>query len=358
MTARAIDPHRAEQFAERVLGIINDAMLTLMISVGHRVRLFDRMAEQRPSTSAAIATAAGLNERYVREWLGAMVVGGIVEYQPDSRTYALPAEHAAALTRAAGTDNIAVQAQYVPLLAGVEKQIVACFENGGGVPYSEFGDFQTLMAEESAQVLDAALLESILPLIDGMIDRLESGIDVADVGCGSGHAINLMAERFRGSRFVGYDFSEEGIAAARAESAALGNTNAEFQVMDAAHLGGPPRFDFITTFDAIHDQAHPDRVLAAIAAMLRPGGTYLCVDIGASSRLEENTKHPLGPLLYTVSCMHCMTVSLAYGGVGLGTVWGEQKAIEMIRAAGFDDPTVKRVEGDVLNNYYIATRSS
>src|SRR5713226_61693 len=175
VTPQTVDPHRAEQFAERVLGIINDAMLTLMISVGHRVRLFDRMAELRPSTSSAIAAAAGLNERYVREWLGAMVVGGIVEYQPDSRTYALPAEHAAALTRAAGTDNIAVQAQYVPLLAGVEKQIVACFENGGGVPYSEFGDFQTLMAEESAQVLDAALPEAILHLIDGMIGQARVG---------------------------------------------------------------------------------------------------------------------------------------------------------------------------------------
>jgi 2-polyprenyl-3-methyl-5-hydroxy-6-metoxy-1,4-benzoquinol methylase len=126
--------------------------------------------------------------------------------------------------------------------------------------------------------------------------------------------------------------------------------------MDAAKLTGPARFDFITTFDAIHDQAHPDRVLEGIASMLRPGGTYLCVDIAASSRLEENMAHPLGPLLYTVSCMHCMTVSLAYGGAGLGTVWGEQKALEMMRAAGFTDTKVKRVEGDILNNYYVATK--
>jgi SAM-dependent methyltransferase len=121
-------------------------------------------------------------------------------------------------------------------------------------------------------------------------------------------------------------------------------------------LSGPARFDFITTFDAIHDQAHPGRDLEGIAAMLRPGGTYLCVDIGASSRLEENMAHPLGPLLYTVSCMHCMTVSLAYGGAGLGTVWGEQKALEMMLAAGFTDTKVNRVEGDILNNCYVATK--
>lgn len=356
MTAQGLDTREAEQFSERVLGIINDGMLSLMISVGHRVRLFDVMATLPPSSSEALAGAAGLNERYVREWLGAMVVGGIVEYDSEERKYTLPPEHAGALTRAAGTDNLALQAQYVPLLAGVEKQIVACFEKGGGVPYSEFGDFQRLMAEESAQVLDAVLFESILPLVDGMVGRLDEGIDVADVGCGSGHAINLMAERFPRSRFTGYDFSEEGIAAARAESSARGLRNAAFQVMDAAKLGGPPRFDFITTFDAVHDQAHPDRVLEGIAAMLRPGGTYLCVDIAASSRLEENLAHPLGPLLYTVSCMHCMTVSLAYDGAELGTVWGEQKALEMMRAAGFTDTKVKRVDGDILNNYYVATK--
>lgn len=357
MGAQRIDTRRAEQFSERVIGIVNDGMLALMISVGHRVRLFDFMAKLPASSSEAIARAAGLNERYVREWLGAMVVGGIVEYHPGDRTYALPPEHAMALTRAAGTGNLAVQAEYVPLLAGVEKQIVTCFENGGGVPYSEFGDFQRLMAEESAQVLDGALIESILPLIDGIVEKLDSGIDVADVGCGSGHAINLMAERFPRSRFIGYDFSEEGIAAARVESSARSIKNADFQVMDAAKLGGPARFDFITTFDAIHDQAHPDKVLKAIATVLRPGGTYLCVDIAASSRLEENQEHPLGPMLYTVSCMHCMTVSLAYDGAGLGTVWGEQKALEMMRAAGFPDVKTKRVEDDIVNNYYIATKA-
>jgi SAM-dependent methyltransferase len=357
MAVQEIDTQRAEQFAERVLGIVNDGMLALMLSVGHRTGLFDCIAGLPPSTSEAIAKAAKLNERYVREWLGAMVTGHIIEYQPDGNTYVLPPEHAGALTRAAGVDNLAFQAEYVPLLAEVEKEVVDCFHRGGGVPYSAFGDFQRLMAEDSGRVLDAALFDSILPLVDGLVQKLESGIDVADLGCGSGHAINLMAERFPRSRFSGYDFSEEGIAAARAESAARHLTNTEFLVQDAAQLGGPARFDFITTFDSIHDQAHPGRVLRAIAEMLRPGGTYLCVDIAASSRLEENLEHPLGPLLYTVSCMHCMTVSLAYGGEGLGTVWGEQKALEMLRSAGFTQASVKRVEGDIVNNYYIATRA-
>ena len=165
-----------------------------------------------------------------------------------------------------------------------------------------------------------------------------------------------MAEAFPASRFVGFDFSAEGVAAGTAEAARGGLANATFVERDAALLGGPPAFDLVTTFDAVHDQADPARVLSGIHDMLRLGGTYLCVDIRASSVLAENVEHPLGPFGYTVSCMHCMTVSLAQGGAGLGAMWGEQKALEMLAAAGFDDVHVETVEGDVFNNYYIATR--
>jgi SAM-dependent methyltransferase len=125
-------------------------------------------------------------------------------------------------------------------------------------------------------------------------------------------------------------------------------------VADAATLDQTPRFDFITTFDAVHDQAQPAVLLRGIAGSLRPGGVYLCVDIRASSRLADNLAHPLGPFLYTVSCMHCMTVSLALDGAGLGAVWGEQLARQMLADAGFTSVEVKTVEGDVTNNYYIA----
>ena len=190
------------------------------------------------------------------------------------------------------------------------------------MPYSEFPEFQGLMAEDSAMVFDATLLDVVLPLVPGLPDRLRAGIDVADVGCGCGHAINLMAAAYPASRFVGIDFSTEGIATATAEAAARGLTNTSFEERDAATLDGPPAFDLVTTFDAIHDQADPARVLRGIHDMLRPGGTYLCVDIRASSDLADNVDHPLGPFLYTVSCMHCMTVSLAQDGAGLGAVVG------------------------------------
>jgi SAM-dependent methyltransferase len=356
MTTQRADQAKAEEFTNRMVDILNGGMLSLMISVGHRTRLFDVMAGLPASTSSEVASAAGLNERYVLEWLGAMTTGGIIEHDAAARTYTLPAEHAAALTRAAGPDNLASQAQYVAMLGDVETEIVDCFTRGGGVPYSSYPAFQKLMAEESKQVFDATLLEVTLPLVPGLVKRLTAGIDVADVGCGSGHAVNLMAHAFPKSRFVGYDFSQEGIAAGRAEALALRLTNARFEQKDAAELAGPSRFDFITTFDSVHDQAHPDRVLEGIAGLLRPGGDYLCVDIAASSNVGENVNHPLGPLLYTISCMHCMTVSLALDGAGLGAVWGRQKALAMLAEAGFKNVEVKNVEGDIFNNYYIARK--
>lgn len=356
MLVKELDAAKAEAFAETMVGVVNSGALALMTSIGHQTGLFDTMAGLPPSTSEQIAEAAGLNERYVREWLGAMVTGRIIDYDPSDETYSLPPEHAAYLTRAAGADNMAVVAQFIPLLAEVDQQIVECFRNGGGVPYSAFGRFHKIMAEESATVHDQSLVDAILPLVPGLVERLQSGIDVLDVGCGSGHAINLMAQAFPNSRFLGYDISEEGIIAARREAARMGVRNARFEMRDVADLDLAERFDLITAFDAIHDQARPAAVLRAVMRALKPGGTFLMVDIAGSSLLEENLDSPLAPYLYTISCMHCMTVSLAYDGEGLGTCWGEQKARKMLAEAGFLHVETKRIESDILNVYYIATK--
>lgn len=348
---------QADAFLKRMVGVLNDAGLALMCSIGHQTGLFDTMADVPPSTSEQIATKANLNERYVREWLGSMVAGGIVKYDPEGRTYRLPPEHAAALTRAAGPDNMAFQLQYIPMMGNVEAGIIHSFRHGGGVPYSQYPRFQKLMAEDSASVQDISLVSQTLPLVPGLPERLRAGgVDVLDVGCGSGHAINLLAREFPGSRFTGADFSPEGIAAAQAEAREMGLSNAQFKVQDVADLGEEAQFDFITAFDTIHDQARPRQVLKAIRTALRPGGVFLMADIYASSNVQENIKHPIGPYLYTVSCMHCMTVSLAQGGEGLGTVWGTQLATALLHEAGFTGVEVKRQPSDVVDCYYICTR--
>lgn len=355
-TATVLDQSRAEAFGGQVVGIVNNAMLSFLISIGHRTGLFDKMTELPPSTSVQIAEATNLDERYVREWLGAMTAGRVVEHDAEARTYVLPPEHAASLTRAAGPGNLAAMMQYVALMGLVEDQIVDCFKNGGGVPYSAFPKFVELMREESAAVFDATLTQITLPMIAGLVDQMRDGIDVADVGCGAGHAINVMAREFPNSRFTGYDFSEEAIERGRAEAKEWGLTNAKFELRDAATIDAKEAYDLITTFDSVHDQAQPRKMLKAIADALRPGGVYLCVDIQADSEHAGNTDHPLGPMLYGISTMHCMTVSLAYGGEGLGTMWGDQTARRLLAEAGFTSIDAKTVEGDILNAYYIVRK--
>lgn len=354
MTTQTMDQAKAEAFAGKMLGLLNDSMLGLMVSIGHQTGLYDAMAKLPPSTSKQIAKAAKLNERYVREWLGAMVTGGIVHYEPKGQTYRLAPEHAAFLTRAAGQNNLAFFATYLSVLGDVEQKVIKAFKNGGGVPYSEYPRFQAVQGEESAMLYDSALIPVVLPMVPGLTERLKQGIAVADVGCGQGHAVNVMAKAFPKSTFVGYDFSKEGIAAAKAEAKKWRLKNARFEVKDIGDLRG--EFDFITALDTIHNQAKPMTVLKKIRAALKPGGDFLMMDIAGSSNLEENVQHPLGPTLYAVSTLHCMTVSLAYKGEGLGTVWGEQKAQAYLTKAGFKNIVVKHIEGDPMHAFFVAKK--
>ena len=357
MSTTALDTTKVEAFAKDLVNTLNRASIALMISVGHRTGLYDAMSEMKPATSPQIASKSGQNERYVREWLGCMVVAGIVEYEPSGTLYRLPAEHAACLTRMATPDNVAAFAQYISLLGSVEDKIVDCFKNGGGVPYSEFGRFHEVMVEDSGQTVVGGLEEHILPIVPGLREKLEQGIEVLDVGCGAGRALNLMADLFPNSRFLGVDFSEEAISMARDNAREKGVTNARFEVKDAADMGYTDAYHLVTTFDAIHDQARPDVVLKEIRKAVKPEGVYLMQDIAGSSHLENNIDHPMGGFLYTVSTMHCMTVSLAQGGMGLGTMWGREKAQEMLAAAGFPKVEVHDSPHDPQNSYYVCRKS-
>ena len=352
----APDPAAVEAFAGQMVETLDRASTAIMISIGHRTGLLDTLARMPQATSEQLAAATDLDERYVREWLGGMTTAAIVSYDPHHATYRLPPKHAACLTRAAGPDNLARVMQMISLMGEVEPKVVQRFRAGGGLSYADYGRFHALMAEESAAVLDAALIDVILPLAPGMPQRLRDGIEVADLGCGRGHAVNLMARAFPASTFTGYDFTAEAIDSARAEAAALDVPNAHFEVRDIAELHRPQTYDLITVFDAIHDQAHPACVLTNIAEALRPGGTFLMVDIHASSKLEDNLDLPLGLFLYAISTMHCMSVSLGQGGDGLGTAWGEQRALSMLADAGFADVQIHHVDGDPINTYYIARK--
>ncbi len=355
----AFDSAKADAFAGQFLTALNYGALCLMASIGHRTGLFDAMSGLPPSTVDDIAKRAGLNERYVREWLGAMVTAGVVEVDPTSTYCTLPVEHAAFMTRAAAADNMAVFAQYIAVLGGVEDEIVECFKKGGGVPYERFPRFHAVMAEDSGQSVLSSLQSHVLPLVPGLTDRLARGIRVLDVGCGSGRIMNRLAELYPNSRFAGIDLSSEAIGTARAEASGKGLKNIEFFVRDLSNFdetAEPQTHDLITTFDAIHDQAKPLNVLKGIYRALRADGLYLMQDIRGSSHARSDIGHPLGTFLYTVSCMHCMTVSLAQGGEGLGAMWGEERTREYLQRAGFRSVETNQLAHDIANNWYVVRK--
>jgi ubiquinone/menaquinone biosynthesis C-methylase UbiE len=357
--AQTLDSAKAQAFAERLITALNNGALCLMTSIGHRSGLFDVMRDMPPATSEEIAAKAGLNERYVREWLGAMVTSGVIEVNPEKNRYVLPPEHAAFLTRVAGADNLAVFSQYIGLLGRVEDDIVECFQKGGGVPYSKFPRFHAVMAEDSGQSVLSSLESHILPLIAGLPEKLSAGIKVLDVGCGRGRIMNRLAQLFPKSRFTGIDFSSEAVLFAWEEAADKKLRNVEFIVADLSNFderAEQAAFDLVTTFDAIHDQARPLNVLKGIRRSLRADGVYLMQDIKGSSQVHKNVDHPLGTLLYTVSCMHCMTVSLAQGGEGLGAMWGEEKTREYLERAGFRSVEKHELAHDIQNNWYVVRK--
>lgn len=344
-----------EAFATEMLAHMTGASVTLMTSVGFRTGLFDVLAELPPSTSETISEQARLQERYVREWLSAMVTAGIVTYDPDGATYHLPPEHAAVLIRAAGPDNLGTLAQMLSGVALVEDELVSCFRHGGGVPYSSFPRFQEVMSDAGDPSRSRAI--TALPtLAPGLVQKLEKGIEVLDAGCGRGFVSIEMARRYRNSRFVGYDFTPEALEYANERAKSFGLTNVRFEVHDQANHVEPERFGLITTFDAIHDQADPERVVSNIYSSLQPGGEYLMMEPAGSSHLHKNLDHPMATILYTISCFHCMTVSLSQGGKGLGTMWGEEVAIEMLANAGFHNIRIEQVEGDIESSYFFARK--
>lgn len=351
------DKQAGKELSEKIGQFLNGGAACLMLSIGHRTGLFRIMADLKPSTSAEISQAAGLNERYVREWLNSMTVSGVIEYTPADKTYKLPEAHAGLLTDGGGMPNMSVVSQYFAMLGSVEDEIIDCFKNGGGVPYDRFHRFHEIMAEESGQTVLPALVDKIVPLADPMHELLKSGIRCADVGCGRGRALIQLAEAFPASTFVGYDLSEEALQHARDEAKKKNLQNIVFHSVDATALSDADGFDLITAFDAIHDQAFPQKVLDNIFALLRPGGTFLMQDIDSSSYVEKNLSHPIGTFLYTISCMHCMTVSLAQGGEGLGAAWGREMAHELLQKAGFQNVEIYELDHDPVNCFFVAKKS-
>lgn len=335
-----------------LIRVLNDGAIAVLGSIGYQTGLFETLTTLPPATSPQVADAAGLDERYVREWLAGVTAAGLVRYDPVAGTYALSPEHAPFLSGPTA-DNIARSLRYITMMGEVTPRIVEKFRTGGGLTYADYPNFHAVQAETSRAVHDVALIDTILPLT-GAVAALRRGIDVVDIGCGQGHAVNLMAREFPRSRFSGLDLSAEALQPAREEAAAWGLSNVTFTRCDIAEPAEPAAYDLVTAFDAIHDQARPAQVLANARAALRPHGTFLMVDFNASSRLERNLALPWASLVYALSTMHCMSVSLGQGGAGLGTAWGVELAEQMLHEAGFVEVEQHHLDADPFNVYVVA----
>jgi ubiquinone/menaquinone biosynthesis C-methylase UbiE len=367
MDAKSIEKNN--EFSKRMATILNHGALNLAMAIGYRTRLFDVMdGFELPQTASAIAKKAELNERYVKEWLGVMATGGIVELSRSASggdLFKLPKSHADLLARRAGNSNLGVYTQEIPLLTTCAiEPVLQGFRTGEGVPYFHYPKFYEFMGQLADAKHRAVLVEKFLPSVLGgrLIEQLRSGIRVCDLGCAEGVAVMLMAEAFPYSTFIGMDISEESIVKARSEASSRGLRNASFLNLDAAFLNEHRdllgSFDYVTAFDAIHDQTRPLDALINVHAILRRGGFFSMVDIAASSSLPENRDHPMGPFLYTVSLMHCMPVGLVDEGAGLGMMWGREAAVEMLNQAGFGTVQVLDIPEDPFNLHFLCKKTA
>ncbi len=354
-------------FSKKLTDVLNYGALNLAMGLGYRTRLFDVMDTfDSPQPASTISTVAGLHKRYVLEWLGIMVTGGIILLFKDDAgqdLFHLPKEHADLLTRRAGNANMGVYTQEIPILTStVFDAVENGFKTGEGIPYEMYPGFQRFMGQLADAKHRQVLVSRFLPSVeDGeMVRKLKAGISVCDIGCAEGCALILMAEAFPKSRFLGIDLSEKVLETARSTATRKHLSNIAFQKQDAACLKEDGqlrgRFDYVTAFDAIHDQTKPMQALEGIHSITKDDGVFSMVDIAASSDLSKNLDHPMGMFLYTVSLMHCMPVGLADGGAGLGMMWGREKAVQMLEGAGFLKVEVKEIPEDSFNLHFFCRK--
>ena len=323
--------------------------------MGDRTGLFKGHGRTRPATSGELASRTGLAERYVREWLGGMFAAGYLDYDDARQRYAPPAEHVPALAAEPGPAFFGGVHQ--ELIGAIQRydQVAEAFRRGGGVrPADLHPDVWAGTSRFTAEWHQNMPVQQWLPLVPETTAKPRGGGRVADVGCGTGQALIALARAFPSITATGYDVHPPSVEQARRAAAEAGLVGrVSYQVLDAA-AGLPDSFDVITTFDVVHDAVDP-LGLRSIRDALRPGGSYLCLEINCSDQATANMG-PIATLLYGFSVLYCMTTSLAEGGEGLGTLGLPEPALRDLAAkAGF--ARVRRIEMDnPFNSLYELAR--
>jgi SAM-dependent methyltransferase len=350
-TGAAIDSGKVQAFVGKVLSDSSATFSTMLAALGDRLGLFKALAAGGPATSADLASRAGIDERYAREWLGGMTNAGYLTHDPATGRFTLPAEHAPALAEEGGPFFFGGAYEMLLALGTVYDPLTDAFRRGGGVPQASYdARFFEGMERFTAGWFNNSLLQAWLPALPDVRARLERGAELADVGCGRGRALVRLAEAFPNSRFVGYDVFPPSVDAAQAAAVHAGVADrVRFEVRDVS-AALPRPFDVITTFDVVHDAVDPLGLLRSIRDSLAPEGIYVCLDMNCSDHLEENNG-PIGALFHGISTLYCMTTSLANGGAGLGTLGlHERRLREYASVAGFG--AVRLAFQDPFNKLY------
>jgi 2-polyprenyl-3-methyl-5-hydroxy-6-metoxy-1,4-benzoquinol methylase len=326
---------KVEELAFRVVGDMGGAFTMALGYIGDRLGLYKAMAGAGPLTSVELAKRTGLNERYVREWANAMVAAEYIDYDPAAQKYIMTDEQAFVLANEDSPMFVGGGLQFTtPSIWNVPK-IMEAFRNGGGISYSEIGEE---IPEAIERFFRPGYLHSLtnkwLAAVPGLVPRLERGASIADVGCGCGQSTVAMAKAFPKSHVLGIDYHEPSIERARRLAASHGLGNVEFLLAPAEQLPAARKFDLICSFDCIHDMVNPRATLKAIHQALAEDGVYVWSEPNASEKPHER-RNPVAKAFSAISPLHCMTVSLAHNGEGLGTVIGETGARKLAQETGF-----------------------
>ena len=332
------DKARAKAFTGQLIGDAAAAVTMHLCAIGDRLGLFKDLATNGPADAGAFAERTSIDKRYALEWLEAMASTGYLEFDPETVNFTLPPEHARPL---ADDANPIFQGALWNLLTysmAPFDELVAAFKNGGGVPQSSFPpELYVSMQRSSGLRYQSFLLNTWLPDMPDVLARLETGVDVADIGCGRGTAMTMMAEAYPNSQFWGFDAFAPQVEGAKEKAVELGvDANTTFEVLDASEEI-PRDFDLIFTFDVIHDMAQPRAGLANIRRHMKPDGIYVLQEITAADERHEN-RGPEATLKYGMSLTYCMTTSLANHGEGLDTLGMPPKVVrELCAEAGFGE---------------------
>ncbi len=352
--APTIDIEKARKTAEQLFGLLSGAMVSAMIYLGDRLGLYQALNGAGAVTTEELARKTGLHERWIREWIHGQAAANLIDYKGDGR-FALSPETALVLADESSPFFLAGGFCAIPQQMAVLNHLPESFKTGVGLTYDQMGpEINRGVERLLAPWFRTQLVPSALPRLDGVAAKLEEGAKAADIGCGSGVALVEMAKAYPRSNFHGYEIAKHALARAADNVKSAGVKNITLHDASFDPLPGDASWDFITTFDCLHDMTRPDLVMKAIRKAIKPDGTWLIADVHGMPTFEQNLKeNPLAPFMYGVSVLCCMSSALSEpGGLGLGTLgFPEPVARKMTAEAGFTRFMTRDFENPI-NAYY------